>query len=514
MAELSTTDSENKPEKNQNQLHNEYVRDLAMVLFDQTQPLHELTESCRLVLAQAALFHHLTPPPGKKSKKPERKIRKGLREELAGEFPDEKIDLLTAVIGTYQRVIKRKDYDRLGLSPTQQREALTLASLLSIATGFDDSRSQTTTLLQIEPEREQLWIVVDGPHAASDAARSQHNARLWGKIGYPEAKILVSSDAAEKLLPYPTPMETIGITKWDNLAEAGRKAMRFQFAYLIANEGGTRLGEDIEALHDMRVATRRLRAAFQVFQEGFENGILNPYSKGLRATGRALGAVRDMDVFILKALAYLETLPEDQRRAFDPMLGDWDNQREKRRKKMLAYLDSQEYHTFKRKFNIFLSTPGAGARQFPEVEPVPQRVRELAPVLVYTRLAVVRAYDPFIPDATVERLHALRIEFRKLRYTVEFFREILAEPVEEVIREFKSFQDHLGDLNDANVAVQTLETFIAAHEDDDIDLEPVREVLAVRSAERKKLLESTPVVWDNLNRPELQRGLATALAVL
>src|SRR5690606_41011989 len=42
--------------------------------------------------------------------------------------------------------------------------------------------------------------------------------------------------------------------------------LRKQFGALRVNEPGTRLGDDIEALHDMRVATRRLRAAMAAFR--------------------------------------------------------------------------------------------------------------------------------------------------------------------------------------------------------------------------------------------------------
>jgi len=48
------------------------------------------------------------------------------------------------------------------------------------------------------------------------------------------------------------------------MSEAGRKVLRTHFARMLANEAGTRLGEDIEELHDMRVATRRLRAVLFV----------------------------------------------------------------------------------------------------------------------------------------------------------------------------------------------------------------------------------------------------------
>ncbi len=513
---VSAKDSSLAEEVGAHQAHNEHVRDLALLLFDRTRPLHELSSGSRRVMELAALYHHFSPPLKKKVKKPESAIRRALRKQLSEELPAEELEVLAVVIATHQGKIKRKNYDRLRLSPSQQREALTIASLLRIASGLDDSRSQTTTIRQVESERERLWIVVDGPQAASDATVAQNNARLWTKIGYPNVKILESADAAKKLLPYPDSTEAVGISPEDTLAEAGRKVMRFHFARLLANEEGTRLGEDIEALHDMRVATRRLRAAFGVFGEAFEPGALKPYLKGLRATGRALGRVRDLDVFMDKTRLYLDSLPEEQRQGLGPLFQEMEAQREENRVAMLAYLDSQEYHTFKRQFNIFLHTPGAGALQFPHDGPSPRLVSELAPVLIYTRLAAVRAYDSYIPDAHLETLHALRIEFRKLRYAVEFFSEVLGEQAGEIIEEFKSLQDHLGDLNDANVAGQIVETFIEEKQGEEgvEDLEPIRKYLATRTGERDQLLESFPGVWARFNSTDLRRRLAEALASL
>jgi CHAD domain-containing protein len=501
------------PEGHDDQAHNEHVRDLALILFDRTRLLHELNESSRRVMEKAALFHHYSPGSIKKKDEPVRALRKVLQKQLAPEMKEEELEALAVIIATHQGKIKRKDYNRLNISPAQQREALTVASLLRIASGLDDSRSQSTTIQQVEPEREQIWVVVDGPHAAADASVAQHNARLWKKIGYPQTRMLESAEAAKKLLPYPSPTETTGITATDTLAEAGRKVMCFHFARMLANEKGTRLGEDIEALHDMRVAARRLRAAFEVFGEAFETGALKGYLKGLRATGRALGNVRDLDVFMEKARTYQATLPEDQQPGLEPLFLEWEAQRKRARSEMLAFLDSQEYHSFKRQFNIFLHTPGAGARLSSGNEPLPRLVCELAPVLIYTRLAAVRAFDPFIAGAPIERLHALRIEFKQLRYAVEYFREVLAKQAEDIITELRGLQDHLGDLNDAHVASQMIETFILEQADQE-NVDVMRAYLTARQEERRRLLESFPARWEQFNRAELRRKLASALAVL
>ncbi len=313
-----------------------------------------------------------------------------------------------------------------------------------------------------------------------------------------------------------------GVEPGDTLAEAGRKLFRFQFAEVLRHEEGTRLGADIEELHDMRVATRRLRAAFEVFEEAFKPRVLKAHLKGLRLTGRALGRVRDLDVFMEKARHYLETLPEDQRQGLDPLIASWGQEREDSRAQMVAYLDSPEYGEFKHKFSRFVCRPGAGALPISYFPPAPHRVCEIAPVLIYNRLAAVRAYDRILENASVEQLHGLRIEFKKLRYTLEFFREVLGEESKPIINEIKGLQDHLGDLNDAQVATLLLSEFLAhwdtgqagLHLNDRQNPAPIVAYLGYQHAERHRLMITFRAAWEIFNRPELRQMLANAVSNL
>jgi hypothetical protein len=129
-------------------------------------------------------------------------------------------------------------------------------------------------------------------------------------------------------IPFPARLERPGISAQDSLAEAGRKVMLYLFSVMLENEPGTRQGEDIEALHDMRVATRRMRAAFEVFGEAFRPKVLRPLLKGLRATGRALGRVRDLDVLMEKALKFEKGQPDLQPGSLDRLILTWQNDRE------------------------------------------------------------------------------------------------------------------------------------------------------------------------------------------
>jgi CHAD domain-containing protein len=321
---------------------------------------------------------------------------------------------------------------------------------------------------------------------------------------------------------FPKMRKKPGIKPDDPMAEAGRKILNFHFARMLNHEEGTRLGEDIEELHDMRVATRRMRAAFEVFGEFFKPKAVKQHLKGLRATGRALGRVRDLDVFMEKASHYLETLHEEGHTGLEPLVNAWQMERTTEREKMLTYLEGEGYQNFIEEFNIFVSTTGNGARPVSTSSPTPHLLHHVAPMLIYTRLAAVRAYETIMENAAIEQLHALRIEFKKLRYAVEFFHEVLGEQAKQVIDDIKKIQDHLGDLNDADVATHTLREFIETWEERQINLplhqrqnpEPVVAYLASKHAERHRLMVTFPKVWAYFNRSEFLENLAQAISVL
>ena len=342
------------------------------------------------------------------------------------------------------------------------------------------------------------------------------------QISPPESEVderkTVRKTAARRK-PLPRVRKTLGVKATDTMAEAGRKIMRFHFAHMLNHEKGTRLGEDIEELHDMRVATRRMRAAFDVFGLYFKPKAVKKHLKRLRTAGRMLGRARDLDVFMEKAWQYLETLPDSEHAGLAPLLNAWGRKRAEQQEKLVSYLESEEYQQFKQDFNEFTSTPDEFAIPISETNPNPHLVRHVLPVLIYTCLASVRAYETLIANVAVEQLHALRIEFKKLRYAMEFFHEMLGNEAKDIINELKSLQDHLGDLNDANVACQTLSEFIEEEEalqnslplHERQSLEPVVEYLAAKHAERHNLMMTFPELWEHFNRRESLKNIALSI---
>jgi len=326
------------------------------------------------------------------------------------------------------------------------------------------------------------------------------------------------------------PPKEPGLEADDSMAEAARKTFCFHFQRMLYHEPGTRRGEDIEELHDMRVATRRMRSAFWVFGDHLDMKQWKPFLKGLKRTGRTLGAVRDLDVFWEKTQHYLDALPPTQQDDLEPLRKVWAVERESARARMLTYLDSERFTQFKEQFDEFLQTRDAGALPplSEEGEPLPHRLRHVVPVAVYRRLAAFRAYDEWVtkPDVPLERLHLLRIAAKRLRYTLEFFEEVLAPETKGVIKEIKRLQDHLGDLQDAVVASNLLRDFLTwgtwGHTQAkkvSLPTEPivapgVAAYLAARQIELQRLVETFPQVWTWFHGPEFSRSVAAVVSEL
>jgi CHAD domain-containing protein len=421
-----------------------------------------------------------------------------------------------------------------------EREVIARRARLLLAWDDGLSRAKMIERSGLSPRRARYWLGAFarqrlrifpqrdlGRHAGSAIRLEQ----AGGVAQPPPSSVEVVAEDEFVAVPAIDLLDRPGIEPDDPMSEAGRKTFRFHYRRMIYHEPGTRQGEDIEALHDMRVATRRMRAAFRVFGDHFDPQAVAPYLKGLKRTGRSLGAVRDLDVFREKVEVYLASLPESQRSGLDGLLAVLEARRQAARERMIAYLDGAKYRRFTGTFGKFVETEGMGS--LPVVlgaeEPRPYRVRHVAPMAIYERLAVVRAYDEWvsIPNPPLARLHALRIACKKLRYTVEFFAEVLGPDTKAVVKEVVAMQDHLGDLHDAVVASGILRDFLVwgtwGHEEAgqrQPDLETpviapgVAAYLAAKQSELQHLLATFPEAWQQLKGAEFSRMVASAVSVL
>jgi CHAD domain-containing protein len=311
----------------------------------------------------------------------------------------------------------------------------------------------------------------------------------------------------------------------DTMTEAAVKTLKFHLVKMLEHEEGTRLGEDPEELHDMRVSTRRMRMALRVFADYLDPEVLRPVLKGLRRTGRTLGNVRDLDVFNEKTQVYLDGLPDERAGDLDGLLQAWKAERDKQREVLVAYLDGKRYRRFVERTQELLDGPVEALAPQNVVTPRPQRVAQVLPGVLYKDMAVVWAFEGQLGglETPLPRFHALRKSCKGLRYTLEFFEGVLGSGARPLIKRVKGLQDHLGDLQDAVVTSGVLRDYITwgtwRHQDHALPgpLEVIvapdaARYLVTRQEEMERLVLTFPDVWPTVAGNEFSRDLAAVIA--
>ena len=239
---------------------------------------------------------------------------------------------------------------------------------------------------------------------------------------------------------------------------------------LTAEIAGVREADDIEHVHRMRVASRRLRAALPLFANCFPEKEYRFWLREIKKITRALGAARDTDVQIAFLKKYLKSQAgpaphdtpvkstENTLHAGDPLgalLARLQKQRGTFQKQVIAVLDELEHSQV---------LPSLRAACAPPPETGKRRKREryagILPVAagrIGRRLQAVHRYEPFVhnPDAVFEH-HALRIAAKKLRYTLEAYAPLYRRDLARPIARIKRLQDLLGDIHDCDVWIEQM----------------------------------------------------------
>ncbi len=238
-----------------------------------------------------------------------------------------------------------------------------------------------------------------------------------------------------------------------SVGEVAFAVLRRQFADLRSHEAGTRLGEDPEELHDMRVSTRRMRAAIKVFQDVLPERA-RWFGEELRWVAQALGEARDLDVQIEHFRAAKREADGESSKSLDKIIRITEKRRAEARRAMLAVLDSERYERLESSFGRMLRRgPGSEPSQTDGHDPAGAPVTAAAPALISHRYRKWRKAAKRLDAASSpEAFHDVRKKGKRLRYALEFFSEVYGEPVQKLVEPLKALQDDLGDHQDAVVA--------------------------------------------------------------
>jgi CHAD domain-containing protein len=239
------------------------------------------------------------------------------------------------------------------------------------------------------------------------------------------------------------------------VGDLARTVLQAQLAMVLQGEPIARTGEDIEGVHQMRVATRRLRAALRVFGD-----VLPGDSDALRAELKwladALGPVRDLDIQIVAIRAASESI-EASAEALPPVLVWFEGPRVVARERLLEVLDSARYAMLVSSLSLVVSAEAEwpATALAPATESLPDRLR--APYRRYRKAA--RGVCQTSPMAD---LHRARIRAKQLRYVLEFAADAYGKPARALIKHATAVQDTVGHIHDSTLIEERLQSLSSA----------------------------------------------------
>jgi inorganic triphosphatase YgiF len=249
----------------------------------------------------------------------------------------------------------------------------------------------------------------------------------------------------QALPPSPTKAEPLPIDVARLAPLAAFRVIAFAcLEHLQHNRDGAIASEDPEYIHQMRVATRRLRACVRLFApllpEAFSEALLPP----LRSLMGLLGQVRDLDVLLAEIAApVMAALPAEPRLA--ALAGIVTDRRYRARTEAIHLLASPKYGQLTLRISTLLHQLGDGVDAPTATVTLgdfaTRRLRSL-------RRKVQRLATSAHPDDPAS-LHALRIGVKRLRYALEFFTPLAHSKARRRLADkLAAVQTTLGQLND------------------------------------------------------------------
>jgi CHAD domain-containing protein len=238
-----------------------------------------------------------------------------------------------------------------------------------------------------------------------------------------------------------------------------------------------------EAVHDLRVATRRLLAAMDVLRSLDPHSRVQKVRRALKDQLDSLDDLRDTQVMLVEVSESMADFPE---------LKPFEEHLLRREKKLLRRA---------RKDIESLAISGLRKR----IEKSRESLEKNAPdedlrvrLLSVGDQAYAMAMQAFgqIDPAAPASIHQFRIAFRKLRYTVEIVHPILENYPEAYLQQMHDYQSRMGDIQDATVFLSTLSEYVEETDSSTL-LAPVRDAFENR---RTELIAKFMDAKDELHR--------------
>ncbi len=304
-----------------------------------------------------------------------------------------------------------------------------------------------------------------------------------------------------------------GLTRDDTAVAAGRKLVAAALDRLQQEDPRCRLADDPEAIHDMRVVLRRLRAALKTMPSAWSSRWCASTSSELRWLAKELGALRDLDVHAQRVAAFAEVAPPALRASVAELLQRATSERPAQVERVRSALDSRRYE----KLLVRLEQHAEQGLGQASPRAAGGLLTEVAADAIDKAFRRLRRWSKHLAaNPRPEELHELRIRVKRARYVVELFAPLLGKPARRVARRLAALQDHLGTYQDAVVGADFVHSYVDTCGD---QLTPATmlglgALLGAELSTAQVLRSELPRRWRRVGGKRMRRAVAALLESL
>jgi len=272
------------------------------------------------------------------------------------------------------------------------------------------------------------------------------------------------------------------------VAQAMAAILPPQVEAIIGYEEAAR-ARDVDGIHDMRVATKRLREAARVFRPAFGKARMARHLAHLEALNNALGAVRELDV-LGEQLQNLVARDPALEGGLQPLRDKLARQRDDADRALTPVLD-ETLPALRKDFRALLRDRCRKRRdmwQMPFAGLGRQSIAE--------RTAAAFALEPAAraPGAVAE-FHRMRIAIKRVKYALELFLDVLGKPGRKAYRPVTALQELMGLVHDCDVLLG----LIAGAKGSLITASAARRAAKLVAEDRAKLRDQTLTLLDDMH---------------
>jgi CHAD domain-containing protein len=375
-------------------------------------------------------------------------------------IPAEALDLVYAVARTAPVEVVAKLVtvrNRVDLFDADDRK---VAEMVDDEVSVLDGSQLVTRFREIEVEFTK--------HAGPDLPREVAAAMKAGGAGKPDPvpKIVRAlgqraGDAPDLREPEPLDEAALPI---DVLRAAVVRSTR----RLVAHDPGVRHGDDMEEVHQARVATRRLRSDLRTFGAVVDHEWSDALRDELKWLGGLLGAVRDTDVLLERLERRLGTLDDIDEDAGHRLLAGLHAKRDAARDELLAAMRAPRYLEL-------LDRLHRACRRIPGPRDASDLGVEVTDLVHKPWRKLRKAADKLRDDSPDPELHHVRILAKRCRYAAEAVAPAVGKDASRFAKRVTNLQDVLGEHQDAVIAGQ----WLREHADDTVRAEGAAGAAAV-----------------------------------